>query len=143
MKPERKIDKYTKYFSEGNLFEKIIAFSGKAGTNMLFYVLVLYFLMINKDIPMRTRMVFMAALGYFILPTDLISDFLPGLGFTDDLTFITYAITQGTDHITPEIKAKAKLKLQSLFKKQTTTKNEQEDILDDEGWNDGIVWSEE
>lgn len=140
---ERKIKKYTEHFDEGNLFKKIIAFSGKAGTNMLFYALILYFLMIKKDIPIRTRLIFVAALGYFILPTDLISDFIPGLGFTDDLTFITYALTQGTDHITPEIKAMAKSKLRSLLNKGTKKVDNQQDIQEDEVSNDGIVWNEE
>jgi len=111
-----KLDKYANYFNDSKLFSKIINFSGKAGKNLLFYSLILYFMVSDKDIPIRTRIVFLAALGYFILPTDLISDFLPGLGFTDDLSFITYAITQGTDHITPEIKSKAKEKLNGLLK---------------------------
>jgi len=140
---KKNIERFTRYFEEGKLFDKIISLAGKTGTNMLFYALILYFLMTNREIPMRTRLIFMAALGYFILPTDIISDFLPGIGFTDDLSFIIYALTQGTDHITPEIKAKARLKLNSLFKKETKTPNMQADSLEDEGWSDGIVWNEE
>jgi uncharacterized membrane protein YkvA (DUF1232 family) len=114
MKAEEKPEKYSRYFDKDSLFNKIVNFSGKAGTNILFYALILYFLVTNTDIPMRTRLIFLAALGYFILPTDLISDFLPGLGFTDDLSFMIYAMTQGTDHITPELKSKARSKLANL-----------------------------
>ncbi len=140
MGSETKLSQYSKYFDEGSFFNKIIAFSGKAGTNMLFYSLILFILMTEKDIPLRIRLIFMAALGYFIFPTDLISDFLPGLGFTDDLAFITYAITQGTDHITPEIKLRAKEKMNSLIGKKETPK---QDVKKDDSWSDGVVWTEE
>jgi uncharacterized membrane protein YkvA (DUF1232 family) len=56
-------------------------------------------------------MVLVAALGYFILPADLIADIIPGLGFTDDIAFLSYAITTVTDYLSPEIKEKAQQKL--------------------------------
>ena len=140
MYSKNKLIQFANYFNEGSLFEKILAIGRKAGTNLIFYALILYFLVTDKDIPMRTRLVFFAALGYFIFPFDLISDFLPGLGFSDDLTFMTYAITQGTDHITPEIKLRAKEKLNSLLGKKETPK---QDVKEDNSWNDGVVWSEE
>lgn len=119
MKTEGQINKYSNYFSEQKLFQKIVDYSAKAGKNLLFYAIILYFLVTDRNIPIRTRLIFMAALGYFILPTDLISDFLPGIGFTDDFTFITYAISQGTDNITDEIKLKAKEKLNHLLNNNT------------------------
>jgi len=140
MASKTKLSQYSKYFDEGSFFNKIISFSGKAGTNILFYALILYFLVTDSNIPWRTRLLFTAALGYFIFPTDLISDFLPGLGFTDDLAFITYAITQGTDHITPEIKLRAKEKMNSLIGKKKTPKQE---VKEDDSWSDGVVWTEE
>ncbi len=140
MASKTKLSQYSKYFDEGSFFNKIISFSGKAGTNILFYALILYFLVTDSNIPWRTRLLFTAALGYFIFPADLISDFLPGLGFTDDLAFITYAITQGTDHITPEIKLRAKEKMNSLIGKKKTPKQE---VKEDDSWSDGVVWTEE
>jgi len=53
----------------------------------------------------------MAALGYLILPTDLIADLLPAIGFTDDIAFLSYAISNAREYITPEVKGKAKEKL--------------------------------
>jgi len=141
MYSNNKLISYARYFNEGSLIKKIIAFGGKAGTNLIFYSLILYFLVTDKDIPIRTRLVFFAALGYFIFPTDLISDFLPGLGFTDDLTFMTYAISQGTDYITPEIKIRAKEKMNSLLgKKEVVSPQETED---DDSFSNGIVWSKD
>lgn len=34
--------------------------------------------------PTASKGLMLAALAYFVLPTDLIPDFIPGLGFTDD-----------------------------------------------------------
>ncbi len=106
---------YSKYFSESKLLRKLHRSAEKLGIKLLFYVFILYFLISDKEIPFKTRLVFMAALGYFILPMDLISDLLPGLGFTDDLTFILYAVSTGSEYITAEIKEKAKARIDSLL----------------------------
>ncbi|PLX13291.1 MAG: hypothetical protein C0598_03980 [Marinilabiliales bacterium] len=113
--------KYTRFFSEQKFLKKLQHYAGKLGTNLLFYAIILYYLISDRNIPLKTRLIFMAALGYFILPMDLISDLIPGLGFTDDLTFIMYAISTGNDHITDDIKQKAKNKLRTLF---TSSHNE-------------------
>ena len=139
MVSEKKIKQYSKHFDKDSLFKKIIAYSEKAGTQILLYALILFYLISEKEIPLRIKLILMAALGYFILPADLISDLLPVLGFSDDLAFITYALTQGTDYITPEIQQKAKEKLDNIFKKDTPSTDETED----DSWNDGVVWSEE
>jgi uncharacterized membrane protein YkvA (DUF1232 family) len=109
---------YLKYFSESKLLRKIHRSAEKLGIKLLFYVFILYFLMSDKDIPLKTRMVFMAALGYFILPMDLISDLLPGLGFTDDLSFILYAVSMGGEYITAEVKERAKERINGIFNRE-------------------------
>jgi uncharacterized membrane protein YkvA (DUF1232 family) len=59
----------------------------------------------------------MAALGYFILPTDIIPDLVVAFGFTDDIAVLLYALSQVADHITPEVKEKASKKLGEWFDK--------------------------
>jgi len=54
-------------------------------------------------------------LGYFILPTDLVADFLPLIGFADDIALISYVIANAIEYITPEIKQKARLSSNSLI----------------------------
>lgn len=114
MKPIKKINDYIKHYSESDLHIKLKKTSGSLSKQLLYYVLVLYYLVADKNIPAKVRMVFIAALGYFILPTDLVTDFLPVIGFTDDIAFLTYAISNATAYITPEILEKAKSK-QSLI----------------------------
>ena len=112
MKYRRKVKKYGKYYSEGDFLKKLSSVSGKLGGGLLYYFIVL---VSDKDIPFRTRALFIAALGYFILPTDLIADVIPGLGFTDDLAFITYAFSTANDYITPELREKAQRKVDDLL----------------------------
>lgn len=107
MKRAKKAVDYTKHYSEGDLFKKLKKASGSLGNHLLYYVLVLYFLVADKTIPIKVRLAFVAALGYFILPADLVTDFLPVIGYTDDMALLTFVIGSATNYITPGIKEKA------------------------------------
>jgi uncharacterized membrane protein YkvA (DUF1232 family) len=107
MKPEKKLLNYSKYYSEKRLFRKLKRFSGKISTVLLFYILILFYLVSDKSVPVKTRIIFIATLGYVIFPSDLVADILPGLGFTDDAALIAYAISSASGYITPELKEKA------------------------------------
>ena len=114
MKPVKKLESYSKYFDEKKLFKKLKSLAGTLSANMLYYILVLFYLISDKSVPFKTRMIFVAALGYLILPTDMVSDFIPGLGFTDDAALITFAASQAVNYVTPEIQAKALVTLEKL-----------------------------
>lgn len=117
MDSKLQVNKYLKYYNESAFKKKLLKLSGKLSSQLLTYVIVLYTLIKDKNIPNKTRLIFIAALGYFILPTDLVADFLPVLGFTDDLAFLTYAIGTASTYITPELLEKAKEKKDSILKK--------------------------
>ena len=104
-------------YSETNLFDKISRVGLKIGVEVLFYVMLLFYLLSDKNVPLRNKMIIMAALGYFILPADLIADIIPVLGFTDDAAFLSYALGSVADSITPEVKSKAKEKIKEILNK--------------------------
>jgi uncharacterized membrane protein YkvA (DUF1232 family) len=108
MKQIKKAADYAKYYSESDLFKKLKKVSGSLGYNLLFYIFVLYFLIADKTIPVKVRLAFVAALGYFIFPLDLLNDFLPVIGYSDDMALLTFVIGNASNYITPEIKEKAK-----------------------------------
>ncbi|HBY98456.1 MAG: DUF1232 domain-containing protein [Ardenticatenaceae bacterium] len=46
----------------------------------------------EPDIPQRTKFIFLASVGYVILPFDLIPDRIPGLGQLDDLLVVALGL---------------------------------------------------
>ncbi len=111
MKLLKDIQQYVKYYDELQISDKLKIAGKKIGSKIVFYVLIMVILIGDTKIPLKVRLVFMAALGYLILPTDLVADLLPAIGFTDDIAFLTYAISNAREYITPEVKDKAKEKL--------------------------------
>ncbi len=54
--------------------------------------LAAYYCATDKASPLYVRAVLMGALAYFIIPSDVIPDFIAGLGFTDDAAVMAAAI---------------------------------------------------
>ena len=72
-------------------------------------------LIMDNSTPPQVRISIMGALTYLIVPVDLIPDFIPASGFSDDLVALTAVISLWQHHITPEIKFRAKSKLDKWF----------------------------
>ena len=83
----------------------------KAGRAIALPALEGFELMIDNSTPPKVRISIIGALTYLIVPIDLIPDFIPASGFSDDLVALTAVITLWQHHITPEIKFRAKCKL--------------------------------
>ncbi len=47
-----------------------------------------------RDIQKKSMIIVVATLVYFVSPFDLIPDFLPAVGYLDDITLLTYSIGQ-------------------------------------------------
>lgn len=56
----------------------------------------------DRNTPTRAKGVLLAALGYFVLPIDIIPDFLVIAGFTDDVAVLAAALKMISAHITDE-----------------------------------------
>ena len=110
------LTKYEKHYSEESLVDKIAAVAKKAGIKVISAALLLYYVVKNPMTSKGDRAKILGALGYFILPIDIIPDAIPVAGFTDDLAALTWAIYCVAKNITPEIKAQAKAKLKEWFK---------------------------
>jgi uncharacterized membrane protein YkvA (DUF1232 family) len=66
-----------------------------------------YYCALDPATPMRVRGMLLAALAYFILPTDIIPDMIAGLGFADDAALLTAVVGLVATHITPIHRAAA------------------------------------
>jgi uncharacterized membrane protein YkvA (DUF1232 family) len=59
--------------------------------------------------PMTVRATLFGALAYFVLPFDIIPDFIIGLGYTDDAAVLLAAYTACKTYITEDHRAKARV----------------------------------
>ena len=85
------------------------------GSKLVYYALLLYYVMMAPGTPYDAKMQIVGALAYLIVPTDLIPDFIPVAGFTDDLAAVAFAVNHVISIITPEVKAKAREKVCDIF----------------------------
>ena len=60
-----------------------------------------YYCAMDGKTPLYVRAVLMGALAYFILPSDVIPDFIVGFGFTDDAAVMAAAIGAVRSALTP------------------------------------------
>lgn len=79
----------------------------------MFTALTLYYAL--DFMPIEKKAIVIGALGYFILPTDVIPDFVALLGFTDDATVLFMVYNTCKDIIDEKVKEQAKLKLSEWF----------------------------
>lgn len=70
-----------------------------------------YFCAIDPATPPRVRGILLAALAYFILPFDLIPDFIAAVGFTDDIAVLAAAISAVRANMKPVHYQKARAAL--------------------------------
>ena len=115
MKRPNNIENYQENYSESKLQRKLTSVARWAGAKVVYAVLLLYYVLRNPNVSMADKSKIYGALGYFILPTDLILDFIPLAGYSDDMAAIMWAIHTVRRNITPEIKSQAKEKLGEWF----------------------------
>ena len=87
----------------------------KAGRAIAKPALEAFELIIDNSTPPQVRISMIGALTYLIVPVDLIPDFIPASGFSDDLVALTAVISLWQHHIAPEIKFRAKSKMDKWF----------------------------
>ncbi len=68
----------------------------------------------DEATPARVKGMLLAALAYFVVPVDLLPDFLPGLGFTDDLTVLLTTLGLVRSHMTESHRERARRALEDL-----------------------------
>lgn len=106
---------YASNYSDENLMDKATRFGKKMGGKLLYNVFVLYYVLKSRNVPITVKLEIVGALGYVIFPADIIPDFIPVAGFSDDMMAIGYAIDRTRAYITPDIRRKAEQRVYSLL----------------------------
>ena len=114
MKAPKDLERYTAYYNAEKFWKKIKRFAKRIGSKAVYYALVLYYALQSPTISKKDKLIVYGALGYLILPIDLLPDFLPG-GFTDDIAGLAIAVYKIARNITPNVRDKAKAKVEEWF----------------------------
>ena len=87
----------------------------KAGRAIVMPAFEAFEMMMDVSTPSQARLSMLAALTYLVMPVDLMPDFIPVAGFSDDLVALTAVISLWQHHMTPKIKNRDREKLDKLF----------------------------
>jgi len=64
-------------------------------------LLAAHYCAFDRQTPAQVKAVLLGAIAYFVVPTDLIPDYIPVIGYTDDAAVLATAINLVAAHITP------------------------------------------
>ena len=109
------LPQYQGNYSEDAFWEKLKKVAGRAGAKAVYYALVLFYTLTDPDTPGKYKAVIAGALGYLILPLDLLPDFLPFAGYADDWAALIAAVSYVLSAISDKNKTKAKEQLKAWF----------------------------
>jgi uncharacterized membrane protein YkvA (DUF1232 family) len=74
-------------------------------------LLAAYYCAFDRNTPNQVRVILLGALAYFVMPVDVVPDFLPMLGYADDAALLAAALKAVSDAIRPEHREAARRKL--------------------------------
>jgi uncharacterized membrane protein YkvA (DUF1232 family) len=75
------------------------------------HAVAMWHAMRDERTPVAAKGLILAAIAYFMLPTDLIPDFLAGLGFTDDAAVMIATLKTISSYLKPEHYREAEITL--------------------------------
>jgi uncharacterized membrane protein YkvA (DUF1232 family) len=64
-------------------------------------LLAAHYCAFDRRTPLHVKAALLGAIAYFVLPTDLIPDYIPVIGYTDDAAVLAGAIKLVSSHLTP------------------------------------------
>lgn len=102
-------------FREKSFWNKVQSQAAHAGKRVIEVALTLYYTWKDPDTPRRPKAIISGALGYFVLPIDLVPDPLPGVGYGDDIVVLLKALAVIAAHIKPIHRERARLWVEERF----------------------------
>jgi uncharacterized membrane protein YkvA (DUF1232 family) len=78
-------------YDESRFWRTVGRHASRWGGALLARILTLYYCMLDPATPLKSKTIIAGALAYTVLPTDLIPDVLPAVGWGDDAAMIAWA----------------------------------------------------
>ncbi|MGN7479136.1 YkvA family protein [Solibacillus silvestris] len=112
---DKMIEGQEQHYSDKKFLNKIKNFGGGLGYKAIQAAVTLFVALRSPNMSKANKLIVLGALGYFILPIDLIADFLPLIGLSDDAFIILTALGKVYLSITEDMKLEAKQLIDSKF----------------------------
>lgn len=122
---------YEKNYSDEGFWKKVKSVAKKAGAEVIFTALKLYYVARSEKTPLWAKSIIYGALGYLIIPADLIADVIPVVGYVDDLAVMAMALGTVECFLTEDVILQARKKLSEWFDDYP-----QETTMEDEDYDD-------
>jgi len=103
--PDNPDDKDERYVRD-NLLDKARRTLGRVG--FVENAVAAYYCAIDSKTPTHVKAIIIGALGYFIMPIDVVPDIIALLGFTDDATVFYLAWRKVAEHVTEDHRRQAR-----------------------------------
>jgi uncharacterized membrane protein YkvA (DUF1232 family) len=108
-------NKFEAAYSENRFWDKLKRYAKTAGREVVEKALLLFYAAQEEKAPAWAKGTIAAALGYFIVPLDAITDLAPVVGYADDLGVLVLAIAAVASYINDDVRAKTAKKMREWF----------------------------
>ena len=102
-------------YSEKSFWNTIHSYFSEIGKSTLKQAFILYCALNDPRTPGDAKIIIVSALAYLILPTDMVPDFIPVVGYTDDAAALLAAINAIGSVVKPEHKREASKQVKDLL----------------------------
>ncbi len=102
-------------YADDRFWAKVGGVAKQAGYATIEKALWLYYAARRPGVPAKAKATIYGALGYLILPADLVPDVIPFAGFSDDLAVLAGAVGIVALYIDAAVKAQARTQLRDWF----------------------------
>ena len=106
---------YANKFSASDFVDKISRIAKRAGAKLVYAALIRYYTLQSDKVSKTDKALIIGALAYMVSSLHAIPDAIPIVGLTDDLGVLVYVLRKVWVNVEPEIKDRAKEKLQKWF----------------------------
>lgn len=103
------------HYSDEKFIAKIKQTGLDLGFKALHAAVTLFTALKSPNMPNKQKLIIVGALGYFILPIDIVADFLPVIGLADDAIIIIKAVMSVYQHVDEQMEQQAHDILKSWF----------------------------
>ena len=112
---EQMIEGKEQHYSDKDFFKTLKKYGSKLGFKGLHTAATLYTALKSPNMSKANKMIILGALGYLILPFDVVADILPLVGLSDDIFVLTTALTKVFMSIDDDMKNDAHALLKEKF----------------------------